>query len=50
MLMTRVADEQRLPFDVRVPNSESKAAMAELDAGRGTRFGNAEALFDDLGI
>ena len=50
MLMTRVADEQRLPFDVRVPNSESKAAMAELNAGKGARFGSAEALFDDLGI
>ena len=50
MLMTRVADEQRLPFDVRVPNSESTAAMAELDAGMGRRFGSAEALFDDLGI
>ena len=50
MLMTRVADEQRLPFDVRVPNSESKAAMAELDAGKGERFGSAEALIDDLGI
>ena len=50
MLMTRVADEQRLPFDVRVPNSESTAAMAELNAGKGARFGSAEALFDDLGI
>ena len=50
MLMTRVADEQRLPFDVRVPNAESRAAMAELDGGKGKRFDSAEALFDDLGI
>ena len=50
MLMTRVADEQRLPFDVRVPNAESRAAMAELDAGKGKRYDSAEALFDDLGI
>ena len=48
MLMTRVAEEQRLPFDVRVPNAESQAAMAELDAGKGKRFASAEALFDDL--
>ena len=50
MLMTRVAEEQRLPFDVRVPNAESKAAIAELEAGKGSRFESANALFDDLGI
>ena len=50
MLMTRVADEQRLPFDVRVPNAASGAAMAELNAGKGARFASADALFDDLGI
>ena len=50
MLMTRVAEEQRLPFDVRVPNAESKAAIAELEAGKGKSFSTADALFDDLGI
>ena len=50
MLMTRVAEEQRLPFDVSVPNAESKAAIAELEAGKGTQFRNADALFEDLGI
>ena len=50
MLMTRVAEEQRLPFDVRVPNAESKAAIAELEAGKGKSFRTADALFDDLGI
>ena len=50
MLLRRVADEKRLPFEVMVPNAESRAAMAELDAGKGKRFKSAEALFDDLGI
>lgn len=50
MLMHRVAAEQKLPFDVAVPNAESRAAMAELEAGKGQRFESAEALFDDLGI
>ncbi|WP_175971877.1 type II toxin-antitoxin system RelB/DinJ family antitoxin [Burkholderia sp. BCC0322] len=35
LLMRRVADEHRLPFDVLVPNAETRAAIAELDAGQG---------------
>ena len=50
MMMHRVAEEQKLPFEVRVPNRESVAAMAELDAGNGASFASADALFDDLGI
>jgi DNA-damage-inducible protein J len=50
MLMHRIAEEKRLPFEVIVPNAQSRAAMAELEAGKGKRFSNADALFDDLGI
>jgi DNA-damage-inducible protein J len=50
MMMRRIAEEKRLPFDVRVPNAESVAAMTELDGGKGKRFAEADALFDDLGI
>lgn len=50
MMLRRVAEEKRLPFEVKVPNVESQAAMAELDEGNGKRFKNADALFDDLGI
>ena len=50
MMLRRIAEEKRLPFDVTVPNAESRAAMAELEAGKGKRFKSAEALFDDLGI
>lgn len=50
MMMHRVAEEQKLPFEVRVPNRESVAAMAELDAGKSQSFASADALFDDLGI
>jgi DNA-damage-inducible protein J len=48
--LRRVADEKRLPFDVKVPNAESKAAIKELEAGKGKTFKSADALFDDLGI
>ncbi len=48
LLMLRIADEQRLPFEVKVPNAATREAMAELDAGKGTRFASVEALMDDL--
>ncbi len=50
LLLLRVADEKRLPFDVKVPNAESRRAMTELRAGKGKRLDTAAALFKDLGI
>jgi DNA-damage-inducible protein J len=50
LLMLRIADEQRLPFEVKVPNTATRRAMAELEQGKGKRFESADALFDDLGI
>lgn len=50
LLMFRVAEENRLPFDIRVPNSQSVAAMKEIDGGKGKRFDDADALFKDLGL
>jgi DNA-damage-inducible protein J len=50
LLLLRVADEKRLPFDVKVPNAESRRAMTQLRAGKGKRSPSAEALFKDLGI
>jgi len=48
LLMLRVADEQRLPFDVRVPNAKTRKAMAELEAGKGKRVASVKALMADL--
>lgn len=50
LLMLRIADEKRLPFEVKVPNVQTAEAMEELNRGRGARFDDAAALFDDLGI
>jgi DNA-damage-inducible protein J len=50
LLMLRIADEQRLPFDVRVPTAETAKAMKELAQGKGKRLDSADALFDDLEI
>ena len=48
--MMRVADEGRLPFDVSVPNRETREEMEELIAGKGQRYESAEAMFKDLGM
>ncbi|MEO3435111.1 type II toxin-antitoxin system RelB/DinJ family antitoxin [Inquilinus sp. CAU 1745] len=48
LLMLRIADEQRLPFDVKAPNAATREAMAELEAGKGARFDNVDALMADL--
>jgi len=49
-LMRVVADKQ-LPFELKVPNAETRAAMAEAEEivkARGARYGNAEEMFDAL--
>jgi DNA-damage-inducible protein J len=48
LLMLRVADEQKLPFEVRVPNARTLKAIAELESGKGKRFRTVDALMDDL--
>jgi DNA-damage-inducible protein J len=49
MMLVRVAAEEALPFDVRVPNATTVKAMEAADRGEGKRFDSAEALFKDLG-
>lgn len=48
LLMLRVADEQRLPFDVKVPKAKTKKAIAELKAGKGKKFASVADLMADL--
>ncbi len=48
LLMLRIADERRLPFEVKVPNIRTKKAIAELESGKGKRFSNINALLEDL--
>jgi DNA-damage-inducible protein J len=48
LLMLRIADEHRLPFDVKVPNKATRKAIAQLERGKGRRFTNVEALMKDL--
>lgn len=48
LLMLRIADERRLPFEIKVPNATTRKAIAELEAGQGKRFATAAALMADL--
>jgi DNA-damage-inducible protein J len=48
LLMLRVADEKRLPFEVRVPSAETRKAIDELETGKGKRFTSVESLLTDL--
>jgi DNA-damage-inducible protein J len=50
MLLVRVAAEQALPFDVKVPNATTVRAMKALEKGEGKRFVSVHALFKALGI
>jgi DNA-damage-inducible protein J len=47
MMLMRVAAEKALPFEVKIPNAETRAAMAELEAGKGRR-GTMNDLWVDL--
>ena len=48
LLMLRVADERRLPFEVKVPNTRTRKAIAELEAGKGKRFSSIDSFMEDL--
>ena len=51
VFLKRVVAEQAMPFEVRVPNSETRAAMDEADEiirTRRARFANAQGMFDVL--
>jgi len=48
LLMLRVADERRLPFEVKAPNAATRKAIAELESGKGKKFKSVKALMKDL--
>jgi DNA-damage-inducible protein J len=48
LLMLRVVDERRLPFEVKAPNAATRKAIRELEAGKGKRFASTRELMADL--
>ena len=48
LLLTKVAQEKTLPFELLTPNAETVAAMKEARRGRLASFDSVEALLNDL--
>lgn len=48
LLLVRVVSDGALPFDVRVPNAETQAAMLDARAGRVTRTKSVASLMVEL--
>lgn len=51
VFLMRVVADQQMPFALKAPNAETRAAMAEADEitrTRNARFGSAAELFEDL--
>ena len=48
MLLIRVAREKALPFNVRIPNAETAAAIEEARQGKLESFNSVEELMKDL--
>lgn len=51
LFLRRVATDQAFPLELKVPNTETRAAMAEaeeISLKRRTRFATADELFADL--
>jgi len=50
LFLRQVALRGGLPFEVRIPNAESIAAMQELENGKGKSYKNPEEMYEDLDI
>jgi DNA-damage-inducible protein J len=48
IVLRRVANDQAFPLELKVPNAITRSAIDELDAGKGKRFANVDALMADL--
>lgn len=51
LLFHRVAVDQAFPFDLKVPNAQTRSAMAEIDnmvETRKARFASADEMFAEL--
>lgn len=48
LLLLRVADERRLPFEIKAPSKSSRQALAEIEAGKVKSFATVDDLMADL--
>ncbi len=45
---TQICLKKGLPFEVRLPNTETMTAIDELESGRGTRYHSMAEVWSDL--
>ncbi len=50
LFYSQVALHQGLPFEVKIPNAETRKAMRDADAGKGIAYASAEEMFEEMGI
>jgi DNA-damage-inducible protein J len=48
LLLVRVAAEKAMPFEIKVPNAKTRAAMAEVERGAGTASDSVAELMAEL--
>jgi DNA-damage-inducible protein J len=48
LFFRQVVSQEGLPFEVKIPNATTRAAMQEAHAIRKAKFNSAQALFNDL--
>ena len=48
LLLVRVAAEKAMPFEIKVPKAEKRAAMSELEQRAGRSFDSVDDLMADL--
>ena len=48
VFLTRVAADKQLPFEIKVPNAQTRAAMHEARAMGKARFSSADELIREL--
>lgn len=47
LFLHQIVRQRGLPFEVKIPNAETMAAIEELEAGKGVSVNSLEDLLDD---
>ena len=50
MFYRQIIAHQGIPFDLRLPNSQTIRAMQDAQKGKGEKYANVKDLFSDLGL
>lgn len=48
MFYTQICLKKGLPFEVKLPNNETLAAIQELESGKGTQYNSMEEVWSDV--